>query len=208
MEVKKTYNEIAIEGALKHKSSVLNDNIAWYEKYDEANLKQYSLIIQAGYRDKVILKYYHENTEDIHTAEIKVEESDKKYLLKLIANIWDNPMVEHDYSFSDFEEFVEGVPLTFKYVETDSMESDVILEEYKKIIPGKYENLRGYIGYSDGLQRKFNEINNINWFDFDNGVLWETVCKQEDGIRTAWIVCDEIDPYIGSSTFEFGIWYR
>jgi hypothetical protein len=203
-----TYIVIAIEGTLNLKPSVPNDNIAWYENHDEANLKQHSLIIQAGYRDKVILKYYHENTEDILTAEISVVESDKEYLLKLIANIWNNPMVEHHYSFSDFEEFIEGVPLTFKYVETDSMESDVILEEYKKIIPGKYENLRGYIGYSDGLLRKFNEINNINWFDFDNGVLWETVCKQEDGIRTAWIVCDEIDPYIGSSTFEFGIWYR
>ena len=204
----KTYIDIAIEGALNLKPSVLNDNIAWYEKHDEADLKQHSIVIQAGYSDKVILKYYHENTEDIHTAEIKVEESDKKYLLKLIANIWDNPMVEHDYSFSDFEEFIEGVPLTFKYVATDSMESDVILEEYKKIIPDKYEKLMGYIGYSEELQKRFEEINNTSWFDFDNEVLWEMVCKQEIGIRTAWIVCDEIDLYIGSNTFEFGIWYR
>ena len=203
-----TYIVIAIEGALNLKPSVPNDNIAWYEKHDEADLKQHSIVIQAGYSDKVILKYYHENTEDIHTAEIKVEESDKKYLLKLIANIWDNPMVEHDYSFSDFEEFIEGVPLTFKYVATDSMESDVILEEYKKIIPDKYEKLMGYIGYSEELQKRFEEINNTSWFDFDNEVLWEMVCKQEIGIRTAWIVCDEVDPYIGSNTFEFGIWYR
>ena len=203
-----TYIDIALEGALNLKPSVPNDNIAWYENHDEVNLKQYSLIIQAGYRDKVILKYYHENTEDIHTAEISVAESDKKYLLKLIANIWNNPMVEHDYSFSDFEEFVEGAPLTFKYVVTDSMESDVILEEYKKILPGKYENLMGYIGCSEELQRKFEDINNTSWLDFDIGVLWEIVCKQENGVRTSWIVCDEVDPYIGNSTFEFGIWYR
>ena len=204
----KTYIDIAIEGALNIKSSVPNKNIAWYEKHDEADLKQHSIVIQAGYSDKVILKYYHENTEDIHTAEISAVESDKKYLLKLIANIWNNPMVEHDYDFSEFEEFVEESPLTFKYVVTDSMKSDVILETYKNIIPDKYEKLRGYIGDSDELQRKFEEINKISWFDFDIGVLWEKVCRQENGIRTAWIVCDEVDPYIGSNTFEFGIWHR
>ena len=203
-----TYNDIAIEGAQNFRPSVTNDNIAWYENHDEANLKQHSLIIQAGYSDKVILKYYHENTEDINTAEIRVVESDKIYLLKIIANIWNNPMVEHDYSFSDFEEFVEGAPLTFKYVVTNSMKSDVILEKYKKILPGKYEKMMGYIGCSEELQKKFEDINNTSWFDFDNVALWEMVCKQEDGIRTGWIVCDEVDPYIGNSTFEFGIWYR
>ena len=203
-----TYIKIAAEGALNIKTSVLNKNIAWYENHDEADLNHYSFVIQAGYSDKVALKYIHVNTDEIHTAEISVAESEKKYLLKLIANIWNNPMVEHDYSFSNFEEFVERNPLTFKYVVTDSMESDVILEEYKKILPDKYENLMGYIGCSEELQRKFEGINNTSWFDFDNGVLWEKVCKKENGVRTSWIVCDEVDPYIGSNTFEFGIWYR